>query len=103
MATETRAFDAAKYFTTPEAQARLLNEALEEGDARFLASALGTVAKARGGIQQLAADTGLSRQALHKALSENGNPTIDTVLKVIRALDIRLHAEPGVARQPVHA
>lgn len=101
MAAETRTFDAAKYFTTPEAQARLLNEALEEGDARFLAAALGTVAKARGGIKQLSADTGLSRQALHKALSESGNPRLETVLKVIRALNISLHAEP--ARELEHA
>lgn len=89
MPTKTKPFDPAKYFPDAESQARLLTDALEDGDAGYIAAALGVVAKARG-IAQIAAETGLSRQALHKALSGEGNPTLDTVLKVTRALDLQL-------------
>jgi probable addiction module antidote protein len=97
MPISTKPFDAAKYFLDANSQARLLADALEEGDAGYIAAALGVVAKARG-ITQIANETGLSRQALHKALSENGNPTLDTVIKVIRALDLQLDVK---AKMPV--
>lgn len=89
--TETiRNFDAANYLSSPEDQADPLNDAIRDGDPRYIAGALGAVARARGGIAKLAADTGLSRQALHKALSENGNPTLDTVLRVLSALGLQM-------------
>lgn len=101
MAVKTKPFDAAKYIDTPEAQADLLADALETGHAGYIAAALGVVARARG-MTQLATDTGLSRQALYAALSADGNPTLDTVLKVMKALGIELTARQ---RQPetVHA
>ena len=89
----TTKFDATKYLTTTEDHAELLSDALHEGHAGYIAAALGVVAKARG-MTQLAAETGLSRQALHKALSEGGNPTLETVIKVCRALGLQLEARP---------
>ncbi|MDF0490691.1 putative addiction module antidote protein [Sphingomonas sp. H39-1-10] len=93
MNTRTKDFDASKYLTTTEDHAELLSDALETKHAGYIAAALGTVAKSRG-IAQLAAETGLSRQALHKALSENGNPTLDTILRVVDALGLQLAAKP---------
>lgn len=92
MVTKIKRFDAAKHFETPEAQARLVNDALQSGDAGYIANALGVVARARG-MSALAKETGLSRQALYGALSEDGNPSLDTVVKVTRALGIELHAD----------
>lgn len=93
MAIKTAPFDAAKYFSTEEAQVDLLSDALQSGDAGYIAAAIGTVAKARG-MTHVAAETGLNRQALYAALKEGGNPTLDTVLKVIGALGFRLTAQP---------
>lgn len=89
----TRPFDAADYLDTAADQADLLSDAVESGNPRYIAYALGAVARARGGIAKLARDAGLSRQALHKALSEDGNPTLDTVLKVLRALGLHMRIE----------
>ncbi|WP_174291008.1 addiction module antidote protein [Sphingomonas bacterium] len=89
----TRAFDAARYLDGPEDEADLLSDALADGDHRYIAAALGTVARAHGGIAQLSTATGLTRAALHKALSEKGNPTLETVLKVLEALGLRMHIE----------
>ena len=86
-------FDAAKYIVEPGDQANLLTDALATGDRAYIALALGTVARARGGIAKLAEETGLQRQALHRALGEKGNPRLDTVLKVIRALGFSLEAK----------
>ena len=96
MAIKTKPFDPAKYFDTPEAQERLLDDALDSGDAGYVAHALGTIARARG-MSSIAEQTGLSRQALYAALSENGNPTLDTVLKVARALQVKLQATSTAA------
>ncbi len=63
-------------------------------DAAFIAKALGNIARAKG-MSQLAHDTGLGRESLYKALSGQGNPSFATILKVTRALGIRLHAEPA--------
>ncbi len=95
MALKTRPFDAARYLETPKAQAAYLNEALASGDSAHIAQALGTVARARG-MTSLARDTGLTRQSLYKALSEDGNPTLDTVMKVARHLGIELAAKSAV-------
>lgn len=66
-------------------------------DAAGIARALGDIARARG-MSQVARDAGLSRESLYKALSENGNPSFATILKVACALGLRLHAE--AARGP---
>ncbi len=93
MALETRPFDPAAYLDSPEAIRAYLEGAFSDGDAGEIADALGTVARARG-MTQLAEDTGLTRQALYKALSSDGNPEFATVLKVVRAFGFRLHPEP---------
>ena len=96
MAIELRPFEAEKYFTTAEDQAELLADAIESGDAGYLAHALGIVAKARG-MSNLAQATGVRRQALYRALSKAGNPTLDTLIKVLSALDLQLKIEPKTA------
>jgi len=92
MTIETRPFDPAAYLDGPDAMLAYLEGAFADGDANEIADALGVVARARG-MSQLAEETGLSRQALYKALKSDGNPEFATVLKVIRALGYRLHPE----------
>ena len=91
-ATKTKPYDAADFLTDDETVAAYLTEALESDDPRYIAKALGAIARARGGMAQLARETGLTREALYRALSETGNPELGTALKVIRALGIRLKA-----------
>lgn len=93
MTVVTRPFNAANYLAGPDDEADLLSDAIASGDPRYIAAALGSVARAHGGISGLARNTGLHRQTLHKALSENGNPTLDTVLKVLDALGLTLKIE----------
>jgi probable addiction module antidote protein len=69
-----------------------LEACLEENDPALLAAALGDIARARG-MAQLARDTGLTREGLYKALSAEGNPSLATIMKVMAALGVRLHAE----------
>lgn len=87
-------WDAADHLKTEEAQAEYVKACLEEApdDAALIADALGTVARARGMVK-LSRETGLTRQALYKALSKEGNPSLDTVLKVLKALGLRFTAE----------
>jgi probable addiction module antidote protein len=96
MTIETWPFDPAAYLDSAEAMLAYLDGAFADGDAAEIADALGVVARARG-MSQLAEDTGLTRQALYKALSSEGNPEFATVLKVVRALGLRLHPEPVAA------
>jgi probable addiction module antidote protein len=96
MALHTEPFDVADYLTDEETISAYLTEALESDDPRFISRALGDVARARGGMALLAKETGISREALYRALSENGNPEFGTVLKVIRALGIKLSATLAV-------
>jgi probable addiction module antidote protein len=92
--TKTVPYDMAEQLRTPEEMAAYLDAWLEEApdDAAGIARALGDIARAKG-MSQVARDAGLSRESLYKALSENGNPSFATVLKVARALGVRLHAE----------
>ena len=92
--TKTVHYDVAEQLRTPEEMAAYLDAWLEEApdDAAGIARALGDIARAKG-MSQVARDAGLSRESLYKALSENGNPSFATVLKVARALGVRLHAE----------
>lgn len=88
----TAPFDAAKYITEPEDVAELLSDAFESGHAPYIANALGIVARSEG-MTKIAARTGINRQALYSALSESGNPTLETLLKVMAALGMRLKCE----------
>ena len=90
----TRRYDSAKYLKTSEDMAAYLEAALEDGDPRLIVHALGNIARARG-MSQIAREAGLRRESLYKALSPDGNPEFATVLKVVRALGIKLHAEPA--------
>ena len=92
MRVKTKKYDAADFLTDDETVAAYLTEALDSGDPRYIAKALGTVARARGGMAQLSRETGLTREALYRALSETGNPELGTALRVMRALGIRLIA-----------
>ena len=94
MALETFPVDLAPFYETVEAQEALLNDALASGHAGYIANALGIVARARG-MSALAAETGFKRQQLYRALSEDGNPTLETLTRVVRALGFRL----AVARE----
>lgn len=91
---KTTAFDVADYLNTPEDMAAYLDAWLEEApdDAAGIAKALGDIARAKG-MSQVAKDAGLSRESLYRALSEDGNPSFATVLKVARALGVRFHAQ----------
>lgn len=86
-------YDVAEQLRTPEEMAAYLDTWFEEApnDAAGIAHALGNIARARG-MTQVAHDAGLSRESLYKALSEDGNPSFATILKVARALGVRLHA-----------
>jgi probable addiction module antidote protein len=92
--TKTTRYDVAEHLRTPEEMAAYLEACLDEaeGDAAFIAKALGDIARARG-MTQVARDTGLSRESLYKALSGERSPDFDTILKVVNALGLRLHAE----------
>jgi len=87
----TTPFDGAEYLDDDESQADLLSDALASGDLDVITAALGIVARARG-MTELAQKTGLTRSALYAALKEGGNPTLDTVLKVVKALGVQLKA-----------
>lgn len=87
----TLPWDAAEHLNSEEDMAAYLEAALEEGEPALVAAALGDIARARG-MTQLARETGLGRESLYKALSPNGNPEFSTILKVVNALGLRLHA-----------
>ena len=90
---KTVPYDVADQLRTPAEMAAYLDAWLEEApdDAQGIARALGDLARAKG-MSLVARESGLSRESLYKALSENGNPSLTTVLKVARALGLRLHA-----------
>lgn len=92
--TITSRYDVAEHLRTPEEMAAYLEISLEEanGDAAFIAKTLGDIARAKG-MSQVARDAGLSRESLYKALSGERSPAFDTILKVIGALGLKLHAE----------
>lgn len=92
--TQTTPYDVADHLRTPKEMAAYFETCLEEahGDASFIVKALGDIARAKG-MAQVANDTGLSRESLYKALSGDRSPGFDTILKVLSALKIQLHAE----------
>jgi probable addiction module antidote protein len=89
--TRTKKWDAADHLKSDEDMAAYLEAALEEDDPALVAAALGDIARAKG-MGELAKQTGLGRESLYKALSPQGNPELATVLKVLKALGLRLHA-----------
>jgi probable addiction module antidote protein len=89
MSTSTKPWDAADILQSPADIAAYLDTYLEDGSSEELRSALNTVARSHG-MSALARETGISREALYKALGTQGNPTLDTLLRIIRALGLRL-------------
>jgi probable addiction module antidote protein len=87
-------YDVGDYLKSEEELSAYLDACMEEAgdDAAYVAAALGDIARARG-MAQLAKDTGISREGLYKALSPDGNPSFATVLKVVRALGLKLTAK----------
>ena len=92
--TKTSRYDVAEHLRNPKEMAAYLEACLEEadGDAAFIAKALGDIARAKG-MSQVARDSGLSRESLYKALSGDRSPDFETVLRVVNALGIKLHAQ----------
>ena len=87
----TRTWDPAEHLETDEDIVAYLEAALEENDPKLIAAVLGDVARAKG-MSEIAKKAGLGRESLYKTLSLDGNPEFATVLKVLRALGVRLHA-----------
>jgi len=92
MGLKTYPFDASEFLGSPESQAELIDDALDTGDASYVAHAIGVVARARG-MTEVARLTGLSRESLYKALSAEGNPEFATILKVAKVLGIKITAK----------
>jgi probable addiction module antidote protein len=92
--TITTRYDVAEHLRTPREVAAYLEACFEEanGDAAFIAKALGDIARAKG-MAKVARDAGLSRESLYKALSGDRSPGFDTILKVVEALGLKLHAK----------
>ena len=91
MVLKTMPFDAAEYFDTPESQLDLLADAFESGEPAYIAHALAVAAQARG-MAGVAKEAGVTREALYRALSENGDPRLSTLLGVVKALGLKLSA-----------
>jgi len=91
--TKTRSWDAAEYLDSEASIAAYLEAAFEDGDAAIITAALGDIARAKG-MSAVARDAGLGRESLYKALSSDGNPAFDTILRVLDALGLRLRAVP---------
>ena len=92
--TQTRPWDPAEHLETEQDMAAYLNVALEDGDLSLIMATLGDIARAQR-MAVVAQESGLGRESLYKSLSANGNPEFATVLKVVRALGLRLQAAVG--------
>ena len=88
---KTTKWEVVDYLKTDEDMAEYLEAAMEDGHPAVIASAIGSIARAKG-MSQVARKAGLGRESLYKALSPNGNPEFATILKVVKALGLRLHA-----------
>ncbi len=92
-ALKTKPFDPADYLDNDETIAAYMTEALETGDPAFVSDALGVVARARG-MTEVARAAGVSRESLYRALSGEGSPKFETVLRVMHALGLKFSARP---------
>ena len=94
MGTKTIKWDSAAALRSDAEIAAYIEASLEDGDTAFIAHALGVVSRAKG-MTQVAQDAGLSRESLCKALSLEGNPSFDTIMRILRALHLELHVSPA--------
>ena len=93
---EIRPFDPADYLNSEEDILYFLEAAMEGNDPKHIARALGVVARSQG-MTEIARKAGLGRQALYNALSENGNPTLETLTSVLSALGLQLTVQKHAA------
>lgn len=93
-------WDPAEHLESEADRAAYLEAALEEGDPALIAAALGDIARAKG-MTQVAREAGLGRESLYKALSPDGNPEFATIMKVVSALGLQLHAAPAGTKNAV--
>ncbi|MFN3553442.1 MAG: addiction module antidote protein [Novosphingobium meiothermophilum] len=92
MALELKTYDVAEHLTSEEEIRLYLDAAFEDGDAAIIANALGNVARARG-MTRIASEAGISRAGLYKAVGENGNPSLQTLVALLRAFGMKLKVE----------
>lgn len=95
---KTTTWDVAEHLKTQDDIEAYLEAALEENDPKLIAAALGDIARAKG-MTQIAQKTGMGRESLYKALSAEGNPELSTILKVLAALGLKLHARSGKTKK----
>lgn len=95
MALEISKWDVTEYLDSEEAIVAYIEAAFEDGDPELIKRALGDAARARG-MTSIARDAGVTREALYKALSDKGDPKLSTLLGVMKALGVRLAAQPAV-------
>lgn len=93
---ELRPFDPANYLETEEDILLYLEAAMEGNDPKHIAAALGNIARSKG-MSEIARKTGLGRQALYKSLSEDGNPTLETLVAVLSVLGLELTVQKRAA------
>lgn len=93
MSIEVSAWDASEYLETEEDIAAYLNAVMEENDPALLQAALGDVAKARG-MGEIAKTAGVGRESLYKSLRQSGNPSFQTIMKVVACLGLKLEFSP---------
>lgn len=91
---KTTEFDVAEYLDSPEMIAAYIEAAMEDGDPGYIAQAIGNVARAIG-MSSIATSTGLSREALYKGLTKEGNPTLATLTKVFDSMGLKLSVTPA--------
>jgi probable addiction module antidote protein len=97
MAEKLHDYDPAEALKSGEAMEVFLADAFETGDARYIAKALGVAARAKG-MTKIARQTGLAREQLYRSLSENGNPTLETTLAVMKAIGFEMTGKRHVAQ-----
>ena len=86
---KTLPWDPVRYLKTERDCKEYLDAALDDGDPALIAAVLGDIARARG-MAKVARKSGLGRESLYKALSKDGNPKLETFLKVVNALGLKL-------------
>ena len=94
MALETTLWDPTDNLTSPEAERAYLEAAFEDGDPALIAAVIGDIARARG-MAQIAREAGISREAMYKAFRREGNPTLETLAGVLKAMGLKLTVQAG--------
>ena len=99
MTMKTKPWDVVEHLDTPERIALYIEAVFEVGDPALISAAIGDVARAHG-MAHIAAETGRSRESLYRALSEKGNPQLDTLVSVLKAIGLRLSVQPISQSEP---